>query len=302
MGFFGRLKNALLGTRNFFGFALRKLTGRIVNEDFFEEVYETLVAADIGVELTDKILADLRAANARGEFTKAEQLVPFLKAELRSLWPATDLSINFQESGPTVILIVGVNGSGKTTSVAKLATYLAGQKKKVLLAACDTFRAAAVEQLTIWAGRAGVDIVKHQAGGDPGAVAFDACSKAVAQNYDVLLIDTAGRLHTQKNLMDELEKIRRVVTRKIPHAPHETLLVLDATTGQNAVRQAEMFQKAAQVTGVVLAKLDGSAKGGVVIAVRKQSNIPVKFVGVGEKPDDLEPFDPGAFIDALFEE
>jgi fused signal recognition particle receptor len=302
VGFFQRIRNALAGTRRFFSYAFRKLTGRIVDEPFFEELYETLIASDLGVELTDKVLADLREANRRGEFTKSEQLTPFLKRELKSLWPAGDLTLKSATSGPTVILIVGVNGSGKTTSVAKLAGHLAGQKKKVLLAACDTFRAAAVEQLTIWSARVGVDIVKHQAGGDPGAVAFDACAKAVAQKYDILLVDTAGRLHTQKNLMDELEKIRRVIAKQIPGAPHEVLLVLDATTGQNAIRQAEMFSKAVQVTGVFLAKLDGTAKGGVVIAIRKQLNIPVKFVGTGEKQDDVESFNADGFVEGLFEE
>jgi len=302
VGIFSRIASALTRTRSFFGYAFRKLTGRIVNEQFFEEVYETLVGSDMGVELTDKVLKDLRAANARGEFTKSEQLVPFLKTELKTLWPKGAADIRYAETGPTVILVVGVNGSGKTTSVAKLAGWLVRQKKKVLLAACDTFRAAAVEQLTIWSGRMGVEIVKHQTGGDPAAVAYDACSKALAQNFDVVLVDTAGRLHTQKNLMDELEKIHRVIGKKIPGAPHEVLLVLDATTGQNAVRQAELFQKAVKVNGIMLAKLDGTAKGGVVIAVRKQCDIPVKFVGLGEKPEDIEPFDAEGFIDGLFEE
>jgi fused signal recognition particle receptor len=302
MGFFTGIKNALLGTRNFFGYAFRRLTGRIVDAEFFEEVFDTLVASDIGAELSEKIIADLKAANAKGEFTKSEQLVPFLKARLNALFPPADISLRRAESGPTVILVVGVNGSGKTTSVAKLSKYLVGRGHKVLLAACDTFRAAAIEQLTVWSARSGVDLVKHQSGGDPAAVAFDACSKAVTQDYGVLIVDTAGRLHTQKNLMDELEKIHRVIGKKIPGGPHETLLVLDATTGQNAVRQAEMFSKAAKVTGVILSKLDGSAKGGVVVAVRRATDIPVKFIGVGEKLDDIEPFDPKAFIDALFEE
>ena len=307
-GFFGRIRDALLGTRNFFGYALRRLTGQIVDEQFFDDVFETLISADIGVELAEKIVADLRAANARGEFTRADQLVPFLKAELKALWPAGDRSLQYAPAGPTVILVVGVNGSGKTTSVAKLAYWLRGQGKKVLLAACDTFRAAAVEQLTIWSGRIGVDIVRQPAGGadakpaDPSSVAFDACAKAAAGGYDVVLIDTAGRLHTQINLMGELEKIHRVVGKKIPGSPHEVLLVLDATTGQNAVRQAQEFRKTAKVTGVMLAKLDGSAKGGVVVAVRKQCDIPVKFVGLGEKVEDVAAFDPDAFIDGLFEE
>ncbi|MBN2212252.1 MAG: signal recognition particle-docking protein FtsY, partial [Sedimentisphaerales bacterium] len=208
--------------------------------------------------------------------------------------------LHFAPSGPTVIMVTGVNGSGKTTSVAKLAQYLSGQGKKVVLGACDTFRAAAVEQLTIWSQRTNVQIVKHQQGSDPAAVAYDACEAAVARSADVLLIDTAGRLHTQDNLMRELVKIRDVVARKIEGAPHEVIQVLDATTGQNAINQAKMFTEAVNVTGIMLAKLDGTAKGGIVIAIRNQIKLPVKFIGLGEKPVDIEPFDPEAFVEALF--
>ncbi|HEU5116044.1 MAG TPA: signal recognition particle-docking protein FtsY, partial [Isosphaeraceae bacterium] len=201
---------------------------------------------------------------------------------------------------PTVILVAGVNGSGKTTSIAKLAQRLKDQGKSILLAACDTFRAAAADQLSIWAERAGADIVKGAPGADPASVAHDACDRALARGADVLIVDTAGRLHTQEHLMRELEKVRNVIARKIPGAPHEALLVLDATNGQNAIRQAEVFTKAIQCSGVILTKLDGTAKGGVVVAVRQSINLPIKFVGVGEAIDDLQPFDEDAFVESLF--
>ena len=201
--------------------------------------------------------------------------------------------------GPTVVLVVGINGSGKTTSVAKLTWYLKNQGHDVILAAADTFRAAAVDQLTIWAQRAGVQLVKHQAGGDPAAVVFDACAAAKARNADYLIIDTAGRLHTQDHLMRELEKIFRVVGKQIPNAPHEVILVLDATTGQNALNQAKIFKEISKVTGIMLAKLDGTAKGGIVIAIHNEIDIPVKFIGLGETMEDIEPFDPDKFVDAL---
>ena len=223
-----------------------------------------------------------------------------MKRELVEYWPQRDRQINYATTGPTVILVTGVNGTGKTTSVAKIAHMLSAQGKSVVLGACDTFRAAAVAQLSIWAERTGVQIVKHQQGSDPASVAYDACEAAVARNADVLLIDTAGRLHTQENLMRELTKIRDVVAKKIPGAPHEVIQVLDATTGQNAINQAKMFSQAVGVTGIMLAKLDGTAKGGVVIAIRNQVNIPVKFVGLGEQPEDIEPFEPGTFVEALF--
>jgi len=203
-------------------------------------------------------------------------------------------------TGPTVILVAGVNGTGKTTSIAKLAYILSRNDKKVIVAACDTFRAAAVEQLSIWAERIGVQIVKHASGSDPAAVAYDACEAALARGTDFLILDTAGRLHTQKDLMRQLTKIRDVVTRRIPGAPHEVLLVLDATTGQNAISQARLFTEAIQVTGIFLAKLDGTARGGIVIAIKDQLDIPVKFVGLGEKPDAIAEFDPESFVEALF--
>jgi len=274
--------------------------GRRIDENMLEELEEQLISDDIGVETTLQIIDDLRTAWKDKKIDKAEDVVPFLKQDLIDYWPEQDRQLHFAETGPTVIMIAGVNGSGKTTSVAKLAAWLSQQDKKVVLAACDTFRAAAVEQLSIWSERTGVQIVKHQQGSDPAAVAFDACDAAIARAADVLLIDTAGRLHTQDNLMRELTKIRNVVMRKIENAPHEVLLVLDATTGQNAINQAKMFAEAVDVTGIILAKLDGTAKGGIVVAIRNQTSIPVKFVGLGEKPEDLEKFESELFVEALF--
>jgi fused signal recognition particle receptor len=212
----------------------------------------------------------------------------------------TGEGIRYNSAGPTVVMVAGVNGSGKTTSIAKLARLLQQEGKKVLVAACDTFRAAAVEQLTIWSERIGCEIVKNQQGSDPASVAHDACERAKARGVDVLIVDTAGRLHTQTHLMRELEKIHRVVSRQIEGAPHEVLLVLDATTGQNAISQAENFKKVVQCSGIILAKLDGTAKGGAIFAIKKKLDLPVKFIGVGEKLDDLEAFDPDSYVEALF--
>jgi fused signal recognition particle receptor len=247
-------------------------------------------------------MEDLNTAWKEGKISSGDETLEFLKTEMKEYWPPESRDLRFAEAGPTVILVSGINGAGKTTSIAKLAFYLKSEGKSVMVAACDTFRAAAVQQLTVWAERIDVQIVKHQMGSDPAAVAFDACDAAVKRNIDVLIVDTAGRLHTQENLMRELTKIRRVIDKRIPGAPHEVLLVLDATTGQNAIRQAEEFLKAVQVTGIFLAKLDGTAKGGIVIAIRHQLNLPVKFVGLGEKPEDISPFIPEEFVEALFAE
>lgn len=275
------------------------LAGRTIDAKLLEELEAMLLQADIGVKATTAILADLQAAHAEGRIEKGEDVLEFLKAELKKYWPADDRRVHFASDGPTVILVAGINGAGKTTSIAKLAYQFHSEGKKVILAAADTFRAAAVEQLTIWSQRIGCDIVKAS-GGDPGAVVYDACEAALARRADVLLIDTAGRLHTQEHLMRELTKIRDVAARKIPGAPQEVLLVLDATTGQNAIQQARMFQAAIGVTGLFLAKLDGTAKGGIVVAIRNEINLPVKFVGVGEQYEDVEPFDPDRFVEALF--
>ena len=274
--------------------------GRNIDENLLDELEETLMTDDIGVETTDKLISGLRAAYRNRQIATTDDIVPFLKEHIKSYWPHRDRQLRLAETGPTVILVAGVNGTGKTTSIAKLGFILSRDNKTVLLAACDTFRAAAVEQLTIWAERIGVQIVKHKTGGDPAAVAFDACQAAVARNADVLILDTAGRLHTKKDLMKQLTKIRDVVARKIPGAPNEVLLVLDATTGQNAIVQAKMFTEAIDVTGIFLAKLDGTARGGIVIAIKDQLDIPVKFVGLGEKPEDIAEFNPDTFVEALF--
>ena len=274
--------------------------GRAINEDLLDELEETLISDDIGLETTDKLINDLREAYKTKKIEKTEQIIPFLKEHMKSCWADGSRDLIISEEQPTVILVAGVNGSGKTTSIAKLAYILSQNDKKVIMAACDTFRAAAVEQLSIWAERIGVQIVRHKSGSDPAAVAFDACEAAIARKADFLILDTAGRLHTQRDLMRELTKIRDVVKRKIPHGPDEVLLVLDATTGQNAISQAKLFTESIEVTGIFLSKLDGSARGGIVMAIRDQLGIPVKFVGLGEKPQDIAEFDPEKFVEALF--
>lgn len=286
----------------------RKLTGRIrdlvtgrkLTPGTFDEIEEVLITSDVGVSATGKIIDRLRTAWEDRKITDGDQVIPRLKQDLKEMLRSDGAEIRWASTPPTVILVAGVNGSGKTTSIAKLAHHYTSEGKKVILAAADTFRAAAVEQLTIWSERIGVPIVKHQSGADPAAVAFDAVEAAVARKADVLLVDTAGRLHTQEHLMRELEKVHRVLGRKVPDAPHECILVLDATTGQNAIQQVKMFRQVLPLTGLFLAKLDGSAKGGAVIAIRDEIDIPVKFIGVGETPEDVEPFDPDEFVEALF--
>ncbi len=306
MAFFSKaldkLKNGLKKSREKISNSLKSVLtfGRKIDEQLLEELEEQLITDDLGVEATMKIIEDLRKAWKEKKIESAEHVIPFLKEDITSYWPEEDRALKIQADGPTVIMVTGVNGCGKTTSVGKLAARLSHEGKKVVLAACDTFRAAAVEQLTIWSERSGVQIVKHQQNSDPAAVAYDACEATVSRGADVLIIDTAGRLHTQDNLMRELTKIRDVIAKKIPGAPHEVLLVLDSTTGQNAINQAKMFNQAADLTGIVLAKLDGTAKGGIVVAIKDQVNIPVKYVGLGEKVDDMEPFDPQTFVEALF--
>jgi fused signal recognition particle receptor len=298
-----KLKGGLTKTRDVFVGGLRSLLrGRKLDQQLLDELEERLITSDLGMKATAKIMEDLNTAWRGGKIASGDEVLDFLKSEMKGYWPAESRELKFAESGPTVILVSGINGAGKTTSIAKLGQHLKNQGKTVMVAACDTFRAAAVEQLSIWAGRIGVQVVKHQQGSDPAAVAFDACDAAVNRGIDVLIVDTAGRLHTQDNLMRELSKIRRVIEKRIPGAPHEVLLVLDATTGQNAIRQAEEFLKAVHVTGIFLAKLDGTAKGGIVIAIRHQLGLPVKFVGLGETPEDIEAFDPEDFVEALFAE
>jgi fused signal recognition particle receptor len=302
---FSKVRKGLERTRESFVGQLRSLlAGRTLDDALIDEIEARLIQADVGVQATRRLVAGLRDDFKAGKATRGEDALEYLKRELKAMWPTADRSLNTAPAGtkPTVILVTGVNGAGKTTSIAKLCHSLRGQGLSVLLGACDTFRAGAVRQLEIWAERLGVEVVKGQQGGDPAAVAFDACQAAKARGVDVLIIDTAGRLHTQDPLMRQLGKIRSVVNRQIPDAPHETLLVLDATAGQNAIRQAEQFLEAAEVTGIFLAKLDGTAKGGVVIAIREQTSIPVKFIGVGETPEDVEPFDPETFVEAMFAE
>lgn len=274
--------------------------GRKIDENLLDELEETLLSDDIGVETTEKLVSELRQAFRDRQIATTDDVVPFLKEHIKSYWPDRDRQLHSPATGPMVILVAGVNGAGKTTSIAKLAHIFNKSGKKVIVAACDTFRAAAVEQLSIWAERIGVQIVKHKSGSDPAAVAFDACDAAIARDADVLILDTAGRLHTQKGLMLQLTKIRDVVARKIPGAPSEVLLVLDATTGQNAISQAKLFTEAIDVTGIFLAKLDGTARGGIVIAIKDKLDIPVKFVGLGEQPEDIAEFDPDTFVEALF--
>ncbi len=307
MGIFSKtaeyLKERLGKTRDKINSSLSAVLslGRKIDDELLDELEETLISDDLGVETTERLITELREAYRSRKISKSEDIVPFLKEHMKSYWPPEDRQLHTAASGPTVILVAGVNGTGKTTSIAKLGYIFHRNGKKVILAACDTFRAAAVEQLTIWADRIGVQIVKHQSGSDPAAVAFDACEAATARGVDILILDTAGRLHTKKDLMLQLTKIRDVVTKKIPGAPHEVLLVLDATTGQNAISQAQLFTEAINVTGIFLAKLDGTARGGIVIAIKEKLDIPVKFVGLGEKPEDIAEFDPADFVEALFE-
>ncbi len=302
MGLLDRFKKGLTRTREKLSTSFRSVLriGKKIDQTTLDRLEDSMLTADFGPVTTEKLIDIVRGGWKNGEIAEEQEIRDFLKRHIVEMWPESDRRIHFAESGPTVILVTGINGSGKTTSVAKLAHYFNKRGKRVILGACDTFRAAAVEQLTIWSDRIGVQIVKHDQGADPGAVAYDACEAATARDADVLLIDTAGRLHTQDHLMRELGKINKVVERKIDGAPHEVLLVLDATIGQNAVNQAKLFSEHARVTGIVLAKLDGSAKGGVVVGIRNQLNVPVKFVGLGETPADIEPFDPATFMEAMF--
>ncbi len=302
MGLFDRFRKGLSRTRERIasGFRAALRVGHKIDEATLGRLEETMLAADFGPATTLKLIDHVRGAWKAGKITEEQEIKAYLQQHIIEMWPESDRQISFAESGPTVVLVTGINGSGKTTSVAKLGQHFAAQGKKVILGACDTFRAAAVEQLSIWSERIGIEIVKHGQGADPGAVAYDACEASVARGADILLIDTAGRLHTQDHLMRELGKIQKVVERKIPGAPHEVLLVLDATVGQNAVNQAKQFSEHVSISGIFLAKLDGSAKGGIVAGIRDQLDIPVKFVGLGETPQDVEPFDPATFMAAMF--
>ncbi|WP_405356821.1 signal recognition particle-docking protein FtsY [Ruminococcus sp.] len=301
MGFFKKLKDGLKKTRESvvgqIDSMLQAFT--VIDDELFDELEELLVMGDVGVETANKICGMLRVRVREKGITKPAKImdeIAEISAEILSEG-GNEMVLNTQ---PSIILVIGVNGVGKTTSIGKIANYYVQQGKKVTLAAADTFRAAAIDQLKIWAERSGADIVAQGEGSDPAAVVFDAISSAKAKGTDVIIVDTAGRLHNKKHLMDELAKIRRVIDRELPDADKEALLVLDATTGQNAVNQAAEFAKATGITGIVLTKLDGTAKGGVVLAIKDTLGIPVKFIGVGEKVDDLQPFDPEEFSRALF--
>ncbi|MBE6718180.1 MAG: signal recognition particle-docking protein FtsY [Ruminococcaceae bacterium] len=301
MSFFEKLKNGLSKTKaSIFGQVDNLFKAFVkVDEELLEELEELLIAADVGFESTEEIIEKLRCKIKEDRLSDAEEtrsaLIEILKGMIGD---GEQLNLS---TTPSVILVIGVNGVGKTTSIAKIAHHLISSGKKVVLAAGDTFRAAAIDQLQIWADRAGADIIKNNEGSDPAAVVFDAVSAAKSRKADVLIIDTAGRLHNKKNLMDELSKIDRVISRELPDAARETLLVLDSTTGQNAVRQAKEFKNSADITGLVLTKLDGTAKGGIVFSIKNELDIPVKYIGVGEKIDDLQPFSADEFVTALFE-
>jgi fused signal recognition particle receptor len=278
------------------------LRGRThIDDELIEELEEILITADLGMPTTQRLIQTLETRQAKGALETPEDVRQLLMEELREILRFESKPLDVERAAPFVLMVVGVNGVGKTTTIGKLANQFARQGKKVILGAGDTFRAAAAEQLEIWGERAGVDVIRHAEGADPGAVAFDAAKAAVARKADILLLDTAGRLHTKVNLMEELKKVRRVLDREIPGAPHEVLLVLDATTGQNALTQARFFNDAVPLDGIALTKLDGTAKGGIVVAIAAELKLPVRFVGIGEKIDDLRAFDAEMFVSALFD-
>lgn len=303
MSLFGKFRQGLQKTTQLLNTDVRDLfkrEGRLVDTAFLDDLLEILIKTDMGVQASTETV-DQVARDFRGRVVHLEDVLVTIKAKLKSLMVQPEKPIQFADRPPTVIMVAGVNGSGKTTSIAKLTHAMVADGKRVVLGAGDTFRAAAVEQLKIWAGRLGAEIVTGDAGSDPASVAHRAVARALEVGADVCIIDTAGRLQTQQNLMQELTKIHRVIGKQVPGAPHETILVLDATTGQNGISQAKHFTQAVQCTGIILAKLDGTAKGGVVVAIRQAVDLPVKYVGVGEKAEDLTLFDSDAFVDALFE-
>ena len=298
-----KLRQGLSKTRQSTTGTLRNvLLGQPLSPELIKQIERLLIQADVGVKTAVEIRKDVQAAYERSEITRGDEAWDFIKQQLAAYFPEEDRRLHLRGpgEGPTVVLVAGINGAGKTTSIAKVCKSLRDEGRSVMLAACDTFRAAAVEQLEVWSQRLGVEVIKGRQGGDPAAVAFDAADAAVARGVDVLIVDTAGRLHTQENLMRQLTKIRSVIAKKIDGAPHEVLLVIDATTGQNGVNQAKVFAEAIDVTGIFLAKLDGTARGGIVVAIREALNLPVKFIGVGETPDDVEPFEPERFVEAMF--
>ncbi|ADL42655.1 signal recognition particle-docking protein FtsY [Caldicellulosiruptor obsidiansis OB47] len=300
MGFFDRLREGLSKTKKNFTEKVESLlkSFKQVDDELFEELEEILVLSDVGVKTSQKIIENLKERVKKEKISDSQAIKEILKEEMLNI---IDLENKLNEEYPLIILMVGVNGVGKTTSIGKIANLLKSNGKKVLIVAADTFRAAAAEQLEIWAKRVGCDIIKHVEGADPAAVVFDGIQAMRARKADVLIVDTAGRLHTKKNLIEELKKINRVINQQMPEANKETLLVIDATTGQNALNQAKEFNQAVNISGIVLTKLDGTAKGGIVISICDELKIPVKFVGVGEKIDDLQYFNAKEFVDALFE-
>ncbi len=302
MGFFDKLKEGLKKTKDSLVGKVELLVNSFtkIDEDFFEELEETLIMSDIGAVTSSDICDKLRAEVKRTGTTDPGEVKKLLKAIIADILRGNN-SLDLSTK-PSVILVIGVNGAGKTTTIGKLSANLKSEGKKVVVAAADTFRAAAIDQLNVWTDRAGVDIVKHAEGSDPAAVVYDSCSAAKARNADVLIIDTAGRLHNKKNLMDELRKIARIINQQLPESSIETLLVLDATTGQNAVNQARLFKEVCEITGIVLTKLDGTAKGGIIIPIKNELDIPVKLVGVGEKIEDLQNFVPDDYAEILFSE
>ena len=301
MGFLDRLKNGLSKTRK----GITEKIDRVLvsfgklDDELFDGLEEALITSDIGIDASVRIIEGVRKKVVDGKVTDPADVKKLLKEELTEILGAETAPLDIEPS-PAVMMVIGVNGVGKTTSIGKIANMLKSEGKKVIIAAADTFRAAAIDQLEIWADRVGVELVKHSEGSDPAAVIFDAVQAAKARKTDVLICDTAGRLHTKKNLMEELRKVSRVIDRELPGARRENLLVLDATTGQNAVSQARTFSEVTDVSGIVLTKLDGTAKGGIVIAVKSELDIPVKLIGVGEGLDDLQPFNAGDFVEALF--
>jgi fused signal recognition particle receptor len=295
------MKQAVTRTRESFSSKIEGIVAltRVVDEAALEDLESALLTSDIGVTTTNEILDAVRDRARRQAIEGGEELRTLLKTQLRGILEAPRRPVPTPDAPPKVTFLVGVNGTGKTTSAGKLASWYRGQNKTVLLCAADTFRAAAIEQLEIWAGRSGVEMIKTRPGGDPSAVLYDACSAAKARSIAELIVDTAGRLHTKSGLMDELDKMRRTAARLIPGAPHEVLLVMDATTGQNGLQQARQFTQSAGVTGIVLTKLDGTAKGGIAVAIARELNLPVRFAGVGEKMTDLLEFSPADFVDSL---
>ncbi len=299
-GFFGRLRRGLSKTQGALLSPLRALAGRRIDDEVLEEIEAILIQADVGVETSLALVEEIRQGTETWGVDDAAGLIPLVREAMRERLRAREVRWADADTRPLVILIVGVNGVGKTTSIGKIAQWLRGAGKSVMLVAADTFRAAATEQLEVWAERTGSDFVSQGHGADPGSVCYDALVRAGAQSTDIVLIDTAGRLHTKTNLMAELEKVVRVIKKVIPDAPHEALLVLDATTGQNAIAQAKVFHDAVTLTGLVMTKLDGTAKGGVILGVGETTDVPIALIGVGEGIDDLRPFDPDQFLDALF--